>query len=131
LYKLKKDFREKINDIIQISETKDTLVILIQRIKSTIFSRFEILNKIFKKKLFFEFCNFRKNFYNRKQEKTVSTNKIRNTSATASHQKNTNKFFFCYSKKVNEIARDKYIYYNCEKKNISREIVLNLLKKHK
>jgi len=45
------------------------LVALTQRIKSTIFLKFEILNKISKKELFFEFRNFRESSYNRRQKK--------------------------------------------------------------
>jgi len=117
LYKLKKDFRKKINNIIQIFETKNTLVTLIQCIKNTIFSKFEILNKIFEKKLFFESRNFRKSFYSQKQKKTVLINKTRDISATVNCRKNTNKFFFCNSEKISKTARDKRICYNCEKKN--------------
>jgi len=116
LYRLRKDFREKINNIIQIFETRNTFVTLTQYIKSTILSRFEILNKISEKKIFFEFRNFRESFYSRKQKKTVLIDKIRDVSATASCRKNTNKFFFCNSEKVSKTAQDKYICYNCEKK---------------
>jgi len=55
-----------------------------QRIKRTIFSKFEILNKIFKKKLFFEFRNFKESFYNRRQKKIMLTNKIRDVFAITS-----------------------------------------------
>ncbi len=59
-------------------------VALTQPIKNTILSRFEILNKIFKKELFFKFRNFKENSYNRRQEKIVLTNKIRNVFAIIS-----------------------------------------------
>jgi len=75
LHKLRKNLRKKINDVTQIFETKNTLVTLAQRIKSTILSRFKILNKISKKKLFFKSRNFKESFYNQKQEKTISTSK--------------------------------------------------------
>jgi len=63
LHKLRKDFREKINDVTQILKTRNTLIALTQRIKSTIFLRFEILNKIFKRELFFESRNFKESSY--------------------------------------------------------------------
>ncbi len=91
-------------------------VALTQRIKNTIFSRFKILNKFFKKNLFFEFRNFKESFYNQKQEKIVLTNKTRDVFAIASCQKSTNKLSLRNLKRVNDIVRNKRIYYNCEKK---------------
>ncbi len=60
------------------------LVALTQRIKSTIFLKFEILNKFFKKELFFEFRNFKESSYNRRQEKTILINKTRDVFAITS-----------------------------------------------
>jgi len=122
LHRLRKDFRKKINSVVQIPETRDTLVTLTQRIKNTILSRSEILNKISERELFFESRNFRESFYSRRQEKTVSTNKIRDISATASCRESTSKLSLCNSEKISETARDKRICYNCEeKKYIARD----------
>jgi len=51
------------NDVAQIFKIRDTFVALTQRIKNTILLRFEILNKIFKRKLFFESRKFRESSY--------------------------------------------------------------------
>ncbi len=51
-------------------------IALTQRIKNIIFLTFKMLNKIFKKKSFFEFRNFRESSYNRKQKKIILINKI-------------------------------------------------------
>jgi len=128
LHRLKKDFRKKINSVAQIPETRNTLVALAQRIENTILSKSEILNKISEKKLFSESRNSRKNSYSRKQEKTVSTNKIRDVSATASRRKSTSKLSFRGSERASETARDKRICYNCEKK---RHIARNCSKSPK
>ncbi len=60
------------------------LVALMQRIKSIILLKFKILNKIFKRKLFFKFRNFRENSYSRKQKKIILINKTCDIFAIAS-----------------------------------------------
>jgi len=77
---------------------------------------------MFKRKLFFESRNFKESSYNRKQKKIILTNKIRDVFAIANRQKSTNKLFFRNLKRINDIVRNKRIYYNCEKKkHIARD----------
>jgi hypothetical protein len=58
----------------------------------------------------------------------VLINKIRDVFAIASCRKSINKLSFYNLKKVNDIAQNKCIYYNCEKKIY---IVRNCLKSFK
>jgi len=123
LHRLRKNLREKINNITQILETRDTLDALTQQIKSVMLSRFELRNKISERELFSESRNnFRESSYNRKQKKTASMDKTRDNSATTSCQESTSKLSLCSLEKVSNSTRDKCIYYNCDKKrHIARE----------
>ncbi len=108
---------------------QDTLVMLIQYIKNILFLRFKIVNKISKRELFFKFCNFKESFYNQKQKRTILTNKIYNIFATISCRKNTSRLLFCNLERINNVAQDKRICYNCKKKKYIAKDYFKFLKK--
>jgi len=77
---------------------------------------------------FLNFAILKKVFTIKNKKKIVLTNKIRDVFAIASRQKSINKLFFRNSKKVSNIAQNKRICYNCEKK---KHIARNCFKSSK
>lgn len=108
---------KKINDVAQISKMKNAFVAPTQRIKDVLLSRFDDENKVSNRKSFLESrSNFKKNFYNRKSERTSSTTEIRNVSTSNARRENTTKFSLRNFDKVSLSARNKRICYNCDEK---------------
>jgi len=83
LHRLRRNLRKKINNVAQILKIRSAFVALTQRIKSALFFRFDIKNKILNRKSFLKSRNnFKESSYNRRSKKTTLTTKIRDVLTT-------------------------------------------------